>query len=277
MTYLTAFLLGLIQGVAEFLPISSSGHLAIAQNLLGLEGAGSVPEFFDVLLHLGTLIAVFAAYWTDICEMVVEFFRGIGDLVHRSTPSPVPPARRLILLIIVGTLPLFAVLPIRKHVQGLTDNMVFVGAALIVTGILLFLCDRVCKGRKTERSATWLDALLVGVGQAVATLPGVSRSGMTITAGCFVGYERRFAVRFSFLLSIPAVLGANILSIGDAVQAGINGAEVPMYLVGVVTAAVTGYLCIRLLKYVADKGRFGAFAYYCWAVGILTLVLQAVK
>ena len=277
MTYLTAFLLGLVQGVAEFLPISSSGHLAIAQNLLGLESAGSVPEFFDVLLHLGTLIAVFAAYWKDICEMVVEFFRGIGDLAHRSTPSPVPPARRLILLIIVGTLPLFAVLPIRKAVQGLGDNMVFVGAALIVTGFLLFLCDRVRKGHKTERSATWLDALLVGVGQAVATLPGVSRSGMTITAGCFAGYERRFAVRFSFLLSIPAVLGANILSIGDAVKAGINGAEVPMYLVGVVTAAVVGYLCIRLLKYVADKGRFGAFAYYCWAVGILTLVLQAVK
>lgn len=277
MTYLTAFLLGLVQGVAEFLPISSSGHLAIAQNLLHIEGAGSVPEFFDVLLHLGTLIAVFAAYWKDICEMVVEFFRGIGDLPHRSTPSPVPPARRLILLIIVGTLPLFAVLPIRKAVQGLGDNMVFVGAALIVTGFLLFLCDRVRKGHKTERSATWLDALLVGVGQAVATLPGVSRSGMTITAGCFVGYERRFAVRFSFLLSIPAVLGANILSIGDAVKAGINGAEVPMYLVGVVTAAVVGYLCIRLLKYVADKGRFGAFAYYCWAVGILTLVLQAVK
>ena len=277
MTYLTAFLLGLVQGVAEFLPISSSGHLAIAQNLLHIEGAGSVPEFFDVLLHLGTLIAVFAAYWKDICEMVVEFFRGIGDLAHRSTPSPVPPARRLILLIIVGTLPLFAVLPIRKAVQGLGDNMVFVGAALIVTGFLLFLCDQVRKGHKTERSATWLDALLVGVGQAVATLPGVSRSGMTITAGCFVGYERRFAVRFSFLLSIPAVLGANILSIGDAVKAGIDGAEVPMYLVGVVTAAVVGYLCIRLLKYVADKGRFGAFAYYCWAVGILTLVLQAVK
>ena len=277
MTYVTSFLLGLVQGVAEFLPISSSGHLAIAQNLLGLEGAGSVPEFFDVLLHLGTLIAVFAAYWKDICDMVVELFRGIGDLAHRSTPSPVPPARRLILLIIVGTLPLFAVLPIRKSVQGLADNMVFVGAALIVTGFLLFLCDRVRKGRKTERSATWLDALLVGVGQAVATLPGVSRSGMTITAGCFVGYERKFAVRFSFLLSIPAVLGANILSIKDAVQAGIVGAEVPMYLVGVAVAAVTGYLCIRLLKYIADKGRFGAFAYYCWAVGVLTLVLQGIK
>lgn len=277
MSLLSSILLGLIQGLAEFLPISSSGHLAIARNLLNMEGAGSIPEFFDVLLHLGTLIAVFAAYWGDIRDMVVEFFRGIGDLAHRSTPTPVPPARRLILLIVVGTLPLFAVLPIRKTVQGLGDNMYFVGAALIFTGFLLFLCDRVRRGRKTERSATWLDALLVGVGQAVATLPGVSRSGMTITAGCFVGYERRFAVRFSFLLSIPAVLGANILSIKDAVQAGIVGAEVPMYLVGVAVAAVTGYLCIRLLKYIADKGRFGAFAYYCWAAGVLTLVLQGIK
>ena len=180
MTYLTAFLLGLIQGVAEFLPISSSGHLAIAQNLLGMSEAGSVPEFFDVLLHLGTLVAVFAAYWHEICDMVVELFRGIGDLVHRTTPTPVPPARRLILLIIVGTLPLFAVLPIRKAVQGLSDNMFFVGGALIFTGLLLFVCDGVRKGRKTERSATWLDALLVGMGQALATLPGVSRSGMTM-------------------------------------------------------------------------------------------------
>ena len=115
----------------------------LTRNLLNMEGAGSIPEFFDVLLHLGTLIAVFAAYWGDIRDMVVEFFRGIGDLAHRSTPTPVPPARRLILLIIVGTLPLFAVLPIRKAVQGLGDNMYFVGAALIFTGFLLFLCDRV--------------------------------------------------------------------------------------------------------------------------------------
>ena len=168
MTYLTAFLLGLIQGVAEFLPISSSGHLAIAQNLLGMSAAGSVPEFFDVLLHLGTLVAVFAAYWHEICDMVVELFRGIGDLVHRTTPTPVPPARRLILLLIVGTLPLFAVLPVRKAVQGLSDNMFFVGGALIFTGLLLFVCDGVRKGRKTERSATWLDALLVGVGVATS-------------------------------------------------------------------------------------------------------------
>ena len=147
------------------------------------------------------------------------------DIAHHSTPTPVPPARRLILLIIVGTLPLFAVLPIKDKVQALSSNMVFIGAALIVTGLLLFASDRVKKGRKTEASAGILSALIVGVGQAIATMPGISRSGMTITTGCFVGYERRFAVRFSFLLSIPAVLGANILSLKDAMDAGIDGAR----------------------------------------------------
>lgn len=277
MTFLSSFLLGLVQGIAEFLPISSSGHLAIAQNLLGMSDAGTVPEFFDVLLHLGTLVAVFVAYWADIKDMVLEFFRGAGDLVHHSTPNPVPPARRLILLIILGTLPLFVVLPVKDAVQGLSNSMAFIGAALIVTGVLLFVSDRVKKGRKNERTATWLDVLIVGIGQAIATMPGISRSGMTITTGCFVGFERKFAVRFSFLLSIPAVLGANILSLADAAKAGINWAEVPVYLVGVVTAAVVGYLCIRLLRFIADRGKFGAFAYYCWAVGVLTLVLNIIK
>lgn len=277
MTFLSSFLLGLVQGIAEFLPISSSGHLAIAQNLLGMSDAGTVPEFFDVLLHLGTLVAVFVAYWADIKDMVLEFFRGAGDLIHHSTPNPVPPARRLILLIILGTLPLFVVLPVKDAVQSLSNSMVFIGAALIVTGVLLFVSDRVKKGRKNERTATWLDVLIVGLGQAIATMPGISRSGMTITTGCFVGFERKFAVRFSFLLSIPAVIGANILSLADAAKAGINWAEVPVYLVGVVTAAVMGYLCIRLLRFIAERGKFGAFAYYCWAVGVLTLVLNVIK
>ena len=275
MTYLSAILLGLVQGVAEFLPISSSGHLAIAQNLLGLET--EVPEFYDVLLHLGTLVAVFVAYWQDIVDMIGEFFRGTGDLLRRTTPTPVPPARRLIVLIVIATLPLFAVLPIRKAVQSLGENMVFIGAALIITGFLLFASDLMRKGKKTERHATWMDALVMGIGQAIATVPGISRSGMTITAGCFCGFERKFAVRFSFLMSIPAILGANILSIADALEAGVNWGELPMYLVGVVTAAVVGYLCIRLLKMIADKGKFGFFAYYCWAVGVLTLVLNAIK
>lgn len=273
MSYLTAVLLGLVQGVTEFLPVSSSGHLAIAEQLLNLQGASNVPGFFDVLLHLGTLVAVFIAYWDDIRDMIVEFFAGIGDLAHHSMPNPVPPARRLILLIIVGTLPLFVMVPFRHFFSSLGDNMYFIGSALIFTGILLFVSDRVHHGRKTEKTATMLDALLVGIGQAVALCPGISRSGMTITTGCFAGFERKFAVRFAFLLSIPAVIGANILSLKDAIDAGIDWASVPAYLVGVAVAAVSGYACIRLLRYIAEKGRFGAFAYYCWAVGALTLVL----
>ena len=275
MSLLSSIILGLIQGVAEFLPISSSGHLAIAEHLLGMTGL-EIPEFFDVLLHLGTLIAVFAAYWDDIRNMVVEFFCGVRDLAHRTTPTPVPPARRLILLIIVGTLPLLVVLPIKDLVEGLADNMYFVGGALIVTGFLLFASVRVEKGRKTEKNATLVDVLLVGAAQAVATCPGISRSGTTITAGCFVGFDRKFAVRFSFLLSIPAILGANVLSIKDAL-ATVVWSEVPVYLVGVAVAAAVGYACIRLLKMIADKGKFGFFAYYCWIVGAITLVLTVIQ
>ncbi|MDR3982069.1 MAG: undecaprenyl-diphosphate phosphatase, partial [Dysosmobacter sp.] len=195
---------------------------------------------------------------------------------HHRTPNPVPPARRLILLIIVGTLPLFLVLPVKDLVEGLSDNMYFVAGALLVTGCLLFVSDRVRHGRKTERSATLIDVLIVGVAQAIATCPGISRSGTTITAGCFVGFERKFAVRFSFLLSIPAILGANILSLKDAVEAGIDWASVPVYLVGVAVSAVVGYACIRLLKMIAAKGRFGWFAYYCWFAGAATLLLTIV-
>ena len=273
MTLISSVLLGVIQGVTEFLPVSSSGHLAIAEHLLNVSGASAVPPFFDVLLHLGTLFAVFAAYWEDIRDMILEFFYGVSDLVRRTTPSRVPPARRMILLIIVGTLPLFAVLPIKDTIEALGDNMYFVAFALLATGCLLFASDHVRRGRKTERSASMLDALLVGVGQALATCPGISRSGTTITAGCFVGFDRKFAVRYSFLMSIPAILGANILSLKDALEGDILWAEVPVYLVGVAVSAVVGYACIRLIKLVADKGKFGFFAYYCWLAGIVTLAL----
>lgn len=277
MSLLTSIVLGLIQGVSEFLPISSSGHLAIAEYILGKTGIGTPPDFYDVLLHMGTLVAVFVAYWADIKAMFFELFEGIGDIAHRSTPTPLPPARRLIFLIILGTLPLFLVLPFKDQIEGLSNNIYFVAVALLLTGCLLFASDRVRRGRKSERSATVLDVLLVGVGQAVATCPGISRSGTTITTGCFVGFERKFAVRFSFLLSIPAVLGANILTLKDAAEAGIEWGQVPVYLVGVVVAALVGYACIRLLKMIAEKGKFGWFAYYCWAVGLLTLAYTFIK
>ena len=277
MTLLNSLILGIIQGVAEFLPISSSGHLSIAQNLLGLGVEGTDDVFFDVLLHLGTLGAVFVAYWQDIKEMILEFFRTISDLAGRRTVEKLPPARRLILLIVAGTLPLFLILPVKAAVEGLYANTFFVGGALLVTGLLLYFCDRIRKGRKNERSASIVDVLIVGLGQAVATCPGISRSGMTISMGCFRGFERRFAVRFAFLLSIPAVLGANILQLKDVAETGVDLALLPAYLVGVAAAALSGYLSIRLVRMVADKGKFGAFAYYCWIAGVVTVVLSLLK
>ena len=276
MSVLSSIFLGLVQGVAEFLPISSSGHLAIAEHFLGQAGVPATPDFFDVLLHLGTLVAVFAAYWQDIRDMIVELIDGVRDLVRGTTPNPIPPARRMILLIIVGTLPLFVVLPVKDLVEGLSGNIYFVAGALIVTGFLLFASDRVKKGRKTERSAKLLDVLLVGIAQAIATCPGISRSGTTITAGCFVGFDRKFAVRFSFLLSIPAVLGANILSIGEAVREGIDVSLLPAYIVGTLVAAVSGYFAIRLVNLLADKGKFGNFAYYCWGIGAAAVVASLI-
>ena len=277
MSFLNAIILGLIQGIAEFLPISSSGHLSIAQNLLGLRVEGTSDMFFDVLLHLGTLAAVFVAYWEEIREMIVEFFRAAGDIAKGRRQEKTPPARRLIAMIIIGTLPLFAILPVKDLVEELSRNTYFIGGALLVTGCLLLACDRVRKGKKNEGSATMKDALLVGISQAIATCPGISRSGMTISAGCFCGFERKFAVRFAFLLSIPAVLGANILEISDVVENGIDPTLLPAYFVGVAVAALSGYLCIRLLKMIAEKGKFGAFSYYCWAMGAVTIVLSVLK
>lgn len=275
MSLLHSLLLGVLQGVTEFLPISSSGHLAIAEHLLGVEGAGEIPAFFDVLLHLGTLAAVFAAYWGEIRDMIWEFCRGCRDLARGTTPARVPPARRMIPLLLVGTLPLLLVLPVKDRIEALSDNLYFVGGALLFTGVMLFCCDRVKRGGKSEKTARLTDALIVGLAQAVATCPGVSRSGMTITAGCFRGFDRAFAVRFSFLLSIPAVLGANLLALRDALQSGVAWADAPVYLAGVAAAALVGYACIRLLRCIADKGRFGVFAYYCWAAGAAVLGFTA--
>ena len=221
-----------------------------------------------MLLHIGTLGAVFVAYWKEIRGMALELIRGVRDLAKGTTPQRIPPDRRMILLILVGTLPLFLVLPFKGLVESLSENMIFIGCALLFTGAMLWCCDAVQKGRKKEKNARLTDALVVGAAQAVATCPGISRSGMTITAGCLMGFERQFAVRYSFLMSIPAILGAGVLSLKDAVEAGIVWSDVPAYLIG--------YACIRLLRYIAGSGHFGVFAYYCWAVGVLVLVFTLV-
>ena len=275
MSLLSSILLGLIQGLAEFLPISSSGHLAIAEHFLGQAGVPATPDFFDVLLHLGTLVAVFVAYWKDIREMIVELIDGVRDLAHGTTPTPMPPARRLILLIIVATVPLFAVLPIKDWIEGLSGNIYFVAGALIVTGFLLFASDRVKKGRKAERSARLLDVFLVGVAQAIATCPGISRSGTTITAGCFVGFDRKFAVRFSFLMSIPVILGSTVLEGYKLATDGAGTVYLWPTILGMTAAGLSGYFAVRFMLSLIRKRKMYGFALYVLVLGILVLLDQA--
>jgi len=277
MSFWSAIFLGIVQGLAEFLPISSSGHLSVFQNFLGLTNLEAENLFFDVLLHLGTLAAVFVAYWGEIKALVLEFFTMIGVRKLPRGQKPDRLSRRMIFFIILGTLPLFVVLPIKDKVEGLYGNTFFIGFAFLLTGTLLFLSDRMNRGHKDLRTATILDILIVGIGQAIAVVPGLSRSGTTISCGMTRGFDREFAVKFSFLLSIPAVLGANILSLIDAIQVGIDWSLMPMYLAGVVTAAVSGYLAIRLLKFITQKGSFGAFCYYCWGAGLVTLILSLIN
>ena len=272
MTYLQSSILGFVQGVAEFLPISSSGHLTLLQNFFGME---EPDNLFNILLHFATLLAVCIYYWHDVVGMIMEFFRGIRDMCSRHPSKANPPEeRRLVLLIIVATLPLFAILPIEDKVEALGSNPFFVCCALLVTGCILFFSDRMARGHKTARNTTLTDVLLVGVAQGFATVPGLSRSGCTISAGMALGMDRQFAVRFSFLMSLPAVLGATLLKVIKTVLEGaaIPAELLPKYLLGMVIAGVVGYFSIKLVNLLASKGKFGAFAYYCWGAGLVSMV-----
>ncbi|MCD8376354.1 MAG: undecaprenyl-diphosphate phosphatase [Oscillospiraceae bacterium] len=270
MSYLEAIVLGFVQGVAEFLPISSSGHLSLLESWMGME---EPDNLFNVLLHFATLVAVCIAYWGDVVGMVKEFFLGAGALISRKPmEKPVPPARRLVLMVIVATLPLVVVLPVEDRVEFLGSSTLFVGFALLATGVILFVSDRLSRGRRDVKTIRVRDALLVGCAQAVAVIPGLSRSGCTISAGMAVGLDRTFAVRFSFLLSLPAVLGATLLKVVSVAAEGVDASLLPMYIVGMIVAGVVGYFAICLVNLLAQKNKFGRFAYYCWAIGLVAVI-----
>lgn len=276
MTYWSAALLGLVQGLAEFFPISSSGHLAILQNFLRI----GIPEdqlFFDVLLHLGTLAAVILAFWQDVRDVFCEVLYTL-HLKHRPRGKKHDGLqKRMLAFLIIATLPLGVMVFLKKYVEPLYSNTFFIGFALLVTGGLLFWADRAGHGNKDLKSATGLDALIVGVAQAIAVVPGLSRSGTTISFGMLRGFERSFAVKFSFLLSIPVVLGANLVSLIKVFSTGVEWSYVPMYLVGVACAFVSGYFAIYFLRLVVQRGKFGGFCYYCWGAGLVTLLLSLIS
>lgn len=275
MSWFLAIFMGFIQGLTEFIPVSSSGHLAILQHF-GLENIHDRHQFFDVLLHMGTLVAVFIAYWKDIVEMfwaVVSVFKRGGGSQDRPVEQS---KKRLVFLLVLGTLPLVLVFPIRNVVGQLGNHLWFIGLMLLVTGGILFCSDKIVPGRGSEKNASVKGALFVGLLQVVGTLPGISRSGITITGGLMSGFDRAFAVRFSFLLSIPAILGAYLVTLFGSLNT-VDWSLMPRYLVGTVVAGVTGYFAIHLVKMLVKAGRFGKFAYYCWGLGIVTIIVSIVS
>lgn len=276
MSVWNAIVLGLVQGITEFLPISSSGHLAIINNLFDITTADNGHLFFDVLLHLGTLAAVCVCYWQDISQMFYEVlgFVNVGPLAGQRQRRY--PAARMFIMLVFATLPMLLILPVYSMIETLYYQNVFIGVALVLSGCILFVADKMKPGTKGAGGMTISDAVIIGLCQCVATIPGLSRSGTTITAGIATGLNRDYAVKFSFLLSVPAVLGATIVSLVDAMGQGVALGDVPAYIAGMLAAMLSGIGAITLFKRIASKGRFGGFAYYCWVMGVLSIILTLI-
>lgn len=275
MSILMAAFLGLVQGIAEFLPISSSGHLSIIQNVFNVSYAEEEHLLFDVLLHLGTLVSVFLAYKSELKVM----FRDCADVLTGKAATTedggrLRPTVRNVILIVFATLPLVFVLPFNDRIEELYYNTPFICFALIITGCMLFACGKLVEGRKNERTATVTDAFIIGCSQAIATIPGLSRSGTTITVATACGFRKSYAVQFSFLMSIPAVLGSVLLTLIKALSSGIDWANVPAYIVGMIVAGITGYFSIQWLRRLVKTSSFNGFAYYCWGAALVSLILS---
>lgn len=273
MTVIKAIIYGIIQGVTEFLPVSSSGHLCLAQSIFGLENAHDRYFSFDILLHIATLVAVFIVYYKDIFPLVPAFFTMIKKFFSgKFKLSDYNNNERFVLYVIIATIPLVIAVPIKDYVELLYSNAKVVGGILIFNGFVLWFSDMLSKGSKTIENAKPRNALAVGLCQMCAIVPGLSRSGSTITGGLLQGFTREFAVKFSFILSIPAILGANILEIPELISNPIASTELVAYVCGMIAALVSGILAMKLLLYISKKTNFRVFSYYCVAVGIIALI-----
>lgn len=269
-----SILYGLIQGIAEFLPISSSGHLAIFQNVFG---AGNPDDnvSFNILLHLGTLLAVFFVYRKDIFQLICAFFTLCGKLLKGNFRySTYNVNERFVILVIIATLPMVPAALLEDYIVGLSSSIIIVGAILLFNAFLLFFSDQMSKGNKTLDEVTPKNAIAVGLCQMLAVLPGLSRSGSTITGGLLQGFERPLAVRFSFILSIPAILGACVLKLPDFISTAANESteQLLIYLAGALVAGLVGVGAMKLLTYISKKSNFRFFSYYCIAAGLFAIL-----
>ena len=266
--YISIIIQGIIQGLTEFLPVSSSGHLSVAQHFLGIEETGLL---ISIVLHLGTLVAVFIAFYKDIWGLIKEFFLTIRDFfTGKFSWKNMNDSRRMLFMVIIATLilvPAYFVKDFFTCMEG-DGDIIFEGCAFMFTALLLFLSDACVKGFKTGKDMKVRDAVAVGLFQCVALFPGVSRSGSTITTGLFCGLTRETAVKFSFILGIPAILGGSVLEIKDAFESGTE-IDIPLLLIGFVVAAAVGVLSIKLVSLVTKKNKFKWFGVYVLILGLL--------
>lgn len=253
MNLIESIILGIIQGITEWLPISSSGHLAIVQELFGIEA----PLVLDVLLHFATLLVIFAVFWKDIIKIAKSCLKLDFKSEYGKTA----------LFIIIATIPvILAGYFLHDPIESLFSKLYIVGIALIITGILLFAS----KKRKRNKKLNYKNTFLVGIVQAISLIPGISRSGSTISTALLLGIQREKAARFSFLLAIPAILGATIFELSQ----GINIAETPLSVIfaGMLASFFVGYISLKLLLRLIKQKKFHVFAYYCWVLGAIVLI-----
>lgn len=273
MGILEAIIYGIIQGIAEFLPVSSSGHLALAQNFFGTQTESGFT--FNIALHLATLVSVCIVFRSDVLMLIKGFFSLAKKLFTGKIKQGLNSGERLFLMLCIATLPLIPVklLGLDEAVEALSGISWAIGLLLIFNGLMLVLSDRMRSKSATAENGGYLRSLGVGVMQALLGIfPGISRSGSTITGGRIFGYTREEAVRFSFLMSIPAILGACVTELPDMFEEGISASMLAPVLAGAVTAAVVGFFAIKLLQYLTKNKSFTFFAVYCIIIGVCAVI-----
>jgi undecaprenyl-diphosphatase len=246
-----AIILGIVQGITEWLPVSSSGHLVLAQTLLGI----TQPLIFDIMLHIGSLLVVFVFFWKEIKELILGVIKFEKEQLN------------LLLFIILATIPIALIgYFLKDFVDAAFHSLLAVGIGLIFTALLLFLSKY---PKKKEGKLTWFKSLIIGLFQGIAILPGVSRSGSTISSGMFLGIKKENVARFSFLIFIPAILGAAVLELGSfgAVD------NITAMIIGTIVSAVVGFFSLKLLMNIIKKDKFSWFSLYCLLLGIIVIII----
>ncbi len=271
MTLLESLLQGLLQGFTEFLPISSSGHLSLFQHFFSLDGEGAVTT--TIVLHLGSLVAVFIAFRKTIGKLILEFFRIIKDIfTGKFKWKEMNLERRMIMMIIISILPLFGFYIFKDFFDNLASDpdIIVEGFAFLYTSALLFISTKSKEGNKLAGETTVNSALFIGIFQGIALVPGISRSGSTISAGLLTGMKRKDAVEYSFILGIPVILAGAVVKLVEVKNSQVE-LDIPVLAIGFIAAAVSGYLAIKLINLLVVKDKFRIFAYYTLVLGIIVL------